>query len=227
MNLKKPYQEGFSLIELAISLIIIGILATGILKAQTFIENAKIKKIISQIQDYQIAFVAFLDKYSSLPGDFMAASQIFGEGSFNGNQNGKVEGNGLAKNTEALAFWQHLFLAGFINSPGIPQEDVANFGEGAPSSPLGGGYTIGTSPIPGEGGVWLILGNKNGDSGNSPLLTPLQAYTINKKLEDGNPLTGEIQSREGQGVTAGRCISQGKYNLGVKEATCVLYIHLQ
>lgn len=225
---KNKAQEGFSLIELAIALIVIGIILGGILKGHELIENARLKKTMSQITHYQMAVAAFVDQYEALPGDFGAATATFGSQVRNGNQNGVVDGKGLAHQGEALEFWNHLACAGSIPSPGAaPSHGQGHFGVGAPSSPLGGGFTVETAPEAGLEGLWLILGGENGDRGNGALLTPAQASLLNRKLDDGNPLTGRVRSREGHGITPGKCVNQGSYNLQTQEPSCVLYIYLQ
>lgn len=223
----KTAQDGFSLIELAIALIVIGIILGGILKGHELIESARIKKTISQITHYQMALAAFIDQYEALPGDFGSATATFGSQTHNGNQNGVVEGRGLASQGEALEFWQHLASAGSIPNPGIaPQNGQGHFGLGAPASSLGGGFTVETAPESGLEGLWLILGSENGNRGNGPLLTPAQASVLNRKLDDGNPLTGHVRSREGNGISPGKCVQQGSYNLQTQEPACVLYIYL-
>lgn len=225
---KKISQEGFSLIELAIALIVIGIILGGILKGHELIENARLKKTISQITHYQMAIATFMDQYEALPGDFAFATSTFGVQARDGNQNGVVEGRGLAHQGEALEFWQHLAFAGSIPNPGIASSHgQGHFGFGAPASPIGGGFTVETTPETGLDGLWLILGNENGDRGNGPLLTPAQASFLNRKLDDGNPSTGRVRSREGHGVSPGKCVNKGFYNLQTQEPCCVLYVYLQ
>jgi len=220
-NHTKKDQEGFSLIELAVALVVLGLILGGIFKGRELIEQGKIQKTVSQIADYQMAFMQFVEQYEALPGDYAMADATWGNGSKNGNQNGVVEGHGLQAGGESLHFWQHLFLAGMIQDPGHSvQEGQAHFGQGAPKSPLGGGFTVETDPD-GLKGLWMLLGAEHGNRGNGALLTPAQAQAIDRKLDNGNPTSGRIRAM------GERCVANGKYNVQHKDPACVLYISLQ
>ena len=109
-------QRGFTLIEIAIVLVIIGLLLGGVLKGQELITSARVRNLVSQQDGIKAAYFGFLDRYRALPGDYTAAStNINGVaagacGTHNGNGNGQIE----AGNESVLA-WEHLSKAGFIN----------------------------------------------------------------------------------------------------------------
>jgi len=220
-------QAGFSLIELAVVLVIMGLLIGGILKGKDLIESARVKRVIFQLNELRMATSAFLDKYDALPGDFNKASTQIKPGLRNGNGNGIVEGAGLASGSEAFSFWSHLTYAGLIGSPGLESEQaIGEFGKGAPESSLGGGFTVENNPH-GLSGLWFILGKKNGDHGNGGLLTPQQAMTIDKKLDNGYPTSGKVRTFDGSDVPAHTCIKEdGTYNLENHEAACALFFQL-
>ena len=224
----KQYEPGFSLIEMSIVLLIIGLIVGGILKGQDLLESARLKSIISQINEFRLAANVFYDKYDALPGDFAEAQESIHHTLRNGNNNGKIEGRGLnaqGEGHEALSFWTHLALAGLIADPGpIPASGLARFGEGAPASKMGGGFTIQFTPDPSLEGHWFVLGQENGDKGDAALLTPQQAYTLDRKMDNGHPLQGKVQARDGADQSPGSCVSHGRYNLQNKKPACVLYI---
>lgn len=224
---KNKAQAGFSLMELAIVLIVIGLLIGGVLKGRELIESARLKNIISDVQAYQMATTAFLDKYDALPGDFHLASYQIRSDLRNGNGDGSIEGAGLSPNSEALAFWSHLATVGLIKSPGMENDsNVGEFGKGAPSTALGGGFTIEKSPR-GLKGHWLVLGKKNGIHGDGGLLTPEQAMSIDKKLDSGYPNSGKVRGFDGTDRSSRSCVrSNGTYNVENHEACCVLYFQL-
>jgi len=110
-------QRGFTLIEIAIVLVIIGLLLGGVLKGQELITSARVRNLISQQDGIKAAYFGFLDRYRALPGDYTAAAtNINGVaaaspcGGGNGNGNGQIEpGN------ESVLAWEHLSKAGFMN----------------------------------------------------------------------------------------------------------------
>ena len=67
------YQKGFTLVEIAIVLVIIGLLLGGVLKGQEMIENSKMKSIVSDMKAIQVSYNAYLDRYKVIPGDETAA----------------------------------------------------------------------------------------------------------------------------------------------------------
>jgi prepilin-type N-terminal cleavage/methylation domain-containing protein len=67
-------QSGFTLVEIAIVLVIIGLLLGGVLKGQEMIENAKIKSVVNDMKAIQAAYNAYIDRYKAIPGDEAAAA---------------------------------------------------------------------------------------------------------------------------------------------------------
>ncbi len=133
---KRSAQTGFTLVEIAIVLVIIGLLLGGILKGQEMITQAKIKNVINDFNGLTAAMNSYQDRYRSLPGDDINAASRWA-GSFGGNGNGQFDGAAAAmtapevyNNVPAAApaattpevnkFWWHLRLAGFVPGPTDP-----------------------------------------------------------------------------------------------------------
>jgi prepilin-type N-terminal cleavage/methylation domain-containing protein len=156
-------SNGFTLVELAIVMIIIGLLIGGVLKGQELIENAKATAVISEVKGYTAALHAFRDAYGGTPGDMPnATSRLRGCGgnTVAGNYCDDGDGNSLVGTSgintqwssnqniasnevtrETIIFWKHLALADLIT--GInPAADpaVSAWGETHPTSRLRGGY---------------------------------------------------------------------------------------
>lgn len=110
-------QSGFTLIEIAIVLVIIGLLLGGVLKGQELITSARVRNLISQQDGIKAAFFGFQDRFRALPGDYTAATTNINNISTvacnagNGDGDGRIE---TASNENVLA-WEHLSKAGFIN----------------------------------------------------------------------------------------------------------------
>src|SRR3972149_4625959 len=86
-------QTGFTLIEIAIVLVIIGLLLGGVLKGQELITSARVRNLISQQDGVKAAYFGFLDRFRSLPRDYSLASNNIAHllAAANGNNNGRIE----------------------------------------------------------------------------------------------------------------------------------------
>ncbi len=118
-------QAGFTLIELAIVLVIIGLLLGGVLRGQELINSAKVKNMARDFQNVQVYVYGYQDKYKALPGDDHSAVAHVGATAnpANGTQNGVIEGNWntLVTGDESCAFWEHVRRAGL--APGSTTAD--------------------------------------------------------------------------------------------------------
>jgi prepilin-type N-terminal cleavage/methylation domain-containing protein len=105
-------QSGFTLIEIAIVLVIIGLLLGGVLKGQELITSARVRNLVTTQDGVKAAYFGFLDRYRALPGDYSgtnAQANIPGcTGCFGGNGDGQIVG------AEATHAWEHMSKAGFI-----------------------------------------------------------------------------------------------------------------
>lgn len=110
-------QLGFSLIELAIVLVIAGLLLAGVMRGQELIANAKVKSLASDFRNIPTYFYGYQDRFRTLPGDDRSAdTHVAGtNASTNGQaQNGLIQGgwNSSTNTDESFLLWQHLRLAG-------------------------------------------------------------------------------------------------------------------
>jgi prepilin-type N-terminal cleavage/methylation domain-containing protein len=149
----KRNQSGFTLIEIAIVLVIIGLLLGGVLKGQELINSAKVKNLATDFKNIPVFIYGYQDKYRALPGDdAAAASHVVGATAATtpaapaGRSNGVIEGtwNSSTATDESYLFWQHVRLAGL--APGSTTAGAADY---LPTNATGGtiGIQSGTSVL--------------------------------------------------------------------------------
>src|SRR4051812_16414941 len=116
MNMRNR-EEGFTLIEIAIVLVIIGLLLGGVLKGQELITGARVRNIVQQQDGVKAAYFGFLDRYRALPGDYSKATTTIAAMSTANCNAGNGSGDGQISTTgnEDILVWEHLSKAGFIN----------------------------------------------------------------------------------------------------------------
>ena len=186
--LHRRRQGGFTLVEIAIVLVIIGLLIGGVLKGREMITNAKIKRIENDFAGVAAAIYAYQDRYGVLPGDDPAASSRFSgtwRSSDNGDGNGNIQGGWNTTNNglEARKIWKHLRGAGLIAGP----VDNTNASYQQPSNSFGGliGVDLNLYNLSGHN---VVFGEIPGDI----------AQILESRGDDGVPNTGSIQSNASQ-----------------------------
>ncbi len=119
MNINRK-QSGFTLVEIAIVLVVIGLLLGGILKGQQLINSARVRNLADQNSGVQAAYYGFIDRFRNLPGDMVPANACTAVGAAVDPLCGGIPvigGNGDGRITtvaEAGAVWSHMSVAGFL-----------------------------------------------------------------------------------------------------------------
>jgi prepilin-type N-terminal cleavage/methylation domain-containing protein len=217
-----PAQRAFSLVELSIVLVILGLLIGGILSGQSLIRAAELRSISTDYNRYVTATQTFRDKYFALPGDMSNATSFWlatascpgtagtGTQTCNGNGNGMIETTGLASQyTEVFTFWQHLANAGLIEGSYTGISGPNNTWDASPTnSPMTKISTVGVSIIylapqntaavqwfAGNYGNTFYIGGKMGAwEYRNGFLKPEEMWNIDTKMDDGKPASGKILS---------------------------------
>lgn len=186
-------QSGFTLIELAIVLVIIGLLLGGVLKGQELINSAKVKNMASDFKNTQVYIYGYQDKYRALPGDDAnAATHLTGgvKATAGTQGNGVIEGvwdagvNGTAPTTESGLFWQHVRLAGLAPGP-----TTLTDGNYYPTNADGG--RIGVQSVAATGG--FPAGFNGAFAICSAAILGKFAKQLDTTLDDGTTDTGSVR----------------------------------
>jgi prepilin-type N-terminal cleavage/methylation domain-containing protein len=191
----KTKQAGFTLVEIAIVLVIIGLLLGGILKGQEMITQAKIKNVVNDFNGITAAVNSYQDRYKALPGDDLNAAGRW-TGALSGDGNGQfctgacpspVVAPNLYNNTvtttaaapEVNLFWWDLRLAGFVGGSTAA-------GAGSSASP----------PSNAANGIMGVQTGGMGFTSNivcSSNLPDKLAIAVDTQMDDGTPGTGQVR----------------------------------
>ena len=207
----KKTQSGFTLVEIAIVLVIIGLLLGGVLKGQELINSAKVKNLANDFRTIPLYIYGYQDKFKRLPGDDDAADKRFGTTSPGTKAttptdhklaNGIIEGKWDSETVtdENVLFWQHVRLAG-LASGSTDFKDSAT--ASLPSNAEGGRVGIQmVTPVTGLSGTYYICSGGI----NSKL-----AQQLDTTMDDGAPDKGTLRAlaSTATGTTAATSYADG------------------
>lgn len=212
-------QAGFTLIELAIVLVIIGLLLGGVLKGQELINSAKAKNIAADFKNVQVFIYGYQDKFRALPGDDAAVTSHLNGATLattgGAVGNAKIQGawNTTTLTDESALFWQHVRLAGLAIGPtstsatdylprnaengrlGVQSWDATNF-----------------TTITGMSGTYVVC---------SENVSGRLAKQIDANLDDGETSTGAVRAIAG--TTAGAGVASSTVTDGSPHTVCMTF----
>ncbi len=204
---------GFTLVEVAIVLVIIGLILGGVFKGQALIDSARVRSINTELTGIQTAWLSFADRYRAIPGDFARADVQIDSAASPGNGNGKLDSS-----SERAGVWQQLALAGFIS--GSFDGSAANVGSASdldcaattcPKNPFNGFYKIAYGA---QGAGFDTPANELFTGNQMPvgILSQLDA-----RLDDGHATTGRFRVHRDY-VAA--CTRNGDWDQASVNANC-------
>ncbi|QID18798.1 prepilin-type N-terminal cleavage/methylation domain-containing protein [Nitrogeniibacter mangrovi] len=183
-------QQGFTLVEIAVVLVIIGLLLGGVLKGQELINSARVKALSQDLRNIPTMLYGYQDRFRTLPGDDAQAVNHLGATALNGNGNGLIEGDWDTNEAdkETCKFWQHLRLGNFL----------------AGSTALTAGGDCGIQPHNSVGG---ILGIEVANSTHTAFIAGMRGTylcssgiqgryvrQLDQTMDDGDPAAGSLRA---------------------------------
>ncbi len=199
----KKTQTGFTLIELAIVLVIIGLLLGGVLKGQELINSAKVKNMARDFQNIQVYIYGYQDRFKVLPGDdHHADTHVTGTNSATAahTQNGVIQGawNTTVSTDESCVVWEHIRRANL--APGSTAVSCAANNTYQPRNADGGligvqSVSTGIAELNGLTGAYVVC---------SDAILGRYASQLDTTLDDGVGNTGIVRV-----ATAGAAASTG------------------
>ena len=211
----KKNQSGFTLIEIAIVMVIIGLLLGGVLKGQSMINSAKVRSLNNNVDGISAAWFSFQDRYRTFPGDMTAVTAVAQIGTPAG-----IGGNGdgvVAAGLEASAVWVHLAGAGLISGSYSGATTGAVYScptTICPDNRFGLGFVIAnaaiTFPLPAAHHMYT--------GSNIPVAI---AAELDRKIDDGIPTTGTVRGGADNGAAAA-CLAGATYDIPVASGDCGL-----
>jgi prepilin-type N-terminal cleavage/methylation domain-containing protein len=188
MERRQGKQAGFTLVEIAIVLVIIGLLLGGILKGQEMITQAKIKNVIADFSGIAAAYHGYQDRYRAVPGDDPNATRWTGAtvSAAADRGNGWVKGkyNSGDDTEESRLFWDHLRRAGFVSGTGFTQ----------PVNATGGivGVQTGNAAAPPAAALTSMFGMIVCSSNVADKI----AIALDNQMDDGNATSGALRGQK-------------------------------
>lgn len=232
-------DKGFTLVELAIAMVIIGLLIGGILKGIELVEQARVKKVVSFVKSVTAAHSTFIEKYNAVAGDMRMAQAMLpgctGEcvGGTGDGRVGAVVGvssTQARRNTlpevETTMFWRHLALANLITGIDVTAPVMQpSFGTTHPGSPFGGGFEVTTLNVAsGDLPVGLVLkfqAELAPSSTANVIVSPDVARQIDIAMDDGMPDTGTVKAE----YEVTDCDTGGQYQPN-DEGGCLMFFSI-
>ncbi len=241
-------SKGFTLVELAIVMVIIGILIGGILKGHELIVNSRIKRTMMDVKGYGAAVEIFKSKYTVLPGDMRNAStRIANCGAIcdGGNGDGSIglrgrtaildQSGAAPPRVETTLFWKHLQAADLIRgidtqaNPADPRTGVTH-----PAAPIGGVFSVynrAASPVNPEGvhgiSIKACANNETGGCPGGGIFNARETAHIDLLIDgDQDPFSGLVMANvSGTGET-GCDFNNGRYDVTVTAGNCYILFNL-
>ena len=208
----KENQHGFTLVEISIVMIIIGLLIGGTFGGMKLIENMQVNKTVQDLKAIESAALTFRDTYGRLPGDMANTAARLPNCTIapcaTGGNGDRMLDAALAvdaainDSNERYTFWSHLMAADLVAME-IKNTTDMSYGEGTPESPVGAGYRVSrfnstmSGLVPGEhvyreAIIWMRSDSAGSGAATNHIIPCIQAGAVDRKIDDGLHYVGRL-----------------------------------
>ncbi len=218
----RSQQSGFTLVEIAIVLVIIGLLLGGILKGQELINSAKVKNLANDFRVIPTYIYAYQDKFKALPGDDAGVVAHLGAltpAATPGDGNGVIDGalfagGGNNPTGEALQFWQHVRAANLAAGPTDPADPTY-----VPTNAVGGKISVSSMSA---GQPW-VLGMTGTYQVCSRGILGKFVKQLDIQMDDGNTATGSMRAIKDTDPVGTAGVAVGAIDEAAPYTVCVTF----
>ena len=234
-------SAGFSMVEMAVVLLILGLLIGGVTVGAGLLRQAELRAVLAEVEKHKIAIEHFTQLYGALPGDITNASgsnNFFDGETTNGDGDGQISSVSPSGTQETFSAWDQLTLARYLTGSYSGTESAggtAIIGFNVPPTThiTGGGYSLAWVDQPAEGAQdalgryyaanYLVFASEDGLGTviTGGIIKPDDALYIDSKADNGIADSGAIL---GGGST---CFSGESYTLATTTAACYLYFNIE
>ncbi|MFK7862378.1 MAG: type II secretion system protein [Granulosicoccus sp.] len=206
-------QRGFTLVEIAIVLVIVGLILGGVFKGQALVDSARVRSMSTEIDGIRTAWLSFQDRYRSIPGDFPRAPMQIDSAAIAGDGNGRIDDP-----SERAGVWQQLSLAGFISG----SYDGSRTSAGSSTDVVCGPQTCPQNPFSGYYKISYSAQAADADNPAHEIFTggqiPVNIMSqLDARLDDGKANSGRFRVHRAFVAT---CTRNGDWDLLSDNANC-------
>lgn len=205
--------KGFTVVEIAIVLVIIALIMGGVFKGQALIDNARVRSLSTEVSGIQTAWYSFQERYRSIPGDFSKAGTQIDSAAMSGNGNGRIDDS-----LERAGVWQQLSLAGFISG----QFDGSQAAVGTDTDVHCAAGTCPKNPYSGFYKITYSAQAADAQSRSNEIFTgdqiPVNILSqLDLQLDDGKANSGRFRVHRSYAAT---CTRDGEWDVSSANANC-------